>query len=385
MDKFKAIFTADWHLGAHAHGKIDRSTGINSVCIDIMNNATRMLEYCKENEINYIIHLGDIFEIPNPASIYKILFAEWLLKCREAKIEVMLLKGNHDQGPHVFAFEDLEKLDLDIVNVISENNVQVFDSTKTAIVWFPHQIEVDKKELTWIGAFNKLKAQVGKQVKELAAMNYFIIFCSHLPLSGATVEASDHKLDCETNLKPAYLDAAPFDLCVLGDIHKAQKIGDKIYYAGSSERLDFGARKENKRFLVLRDQIVESVSLPVRNMLQIECDFKDLDTELENAKDKLSGATIKIILHCTIDESRNAIFFKELNNRLYEDFSVYHIYGINRKIKVEREECIINGVTKRKTILESSEAYINHMYGNSKTIDQLLEANRSLHKEVHSG
>ena len=165
------------------------------------------------------------------------------------------------------------------------------------------------------------------------------MLASHLTVSTGIFSGSEKcaVFGNDPVLLPSQLAIKPFDYVALGHLHRHQNLNKNGYpavvYAGSTERVDFGERKEPKGFCkvtihhsskkkvdaslarhspdrgdggkecgVERDCVYEFIPLNVRPMIQIEVKLepdKDQTEQIRAALEKrdLARAIIKIVYH----------------------------------------------------------------------------------------
>ena len=131
----------------------------------------------------------------------------------------------------------------------------------------------------------------------------------HFQVGGAFISETQQMIGRDIELSTSQLAMLNADLICLGHIHKQQKLGNNIFYAGSPTRMNFG-EKEDKGFYV--HSVMEGsdalptcnvhdfIKTPARMMLEIKIDFT-------RANNKSELEMLKQILHSTHNDS-------ELNN-----------------------------------------------------------------------
>ena len=96
----KTLLASDLHLGKVTHF---RKAGIAVPSVAYVNNFTRLDELMKENDIERIFFLGDLFH--NRYNEEWAHFTAW--RARYSSVEIIVVPGNHDILPYTL-FEDAD-------------------------------------------------------------------------------------------------------------------------------------------------------------------------------------------------------------------------------------------------------------------------------------
>ena len=86
---------ADLHFGQLSDSFVEKN-GLERSVNETVKQLNNILKYAIKNEIKIIFIAGDIFENQNPIARYNKMFNVWLKKTYKAKIEVIIIPGNHD-------------------------------------------------------------------------------------------------------------------------------------------------------------------------------------------------------------------------------------------------------------------------------------------------
>jgi len=204
----------------------------------------QIADFAVEKRVDWLWCLGDVFQHRNPTVVVQEVINNWIVKLTNNGIMVLIIIGNHDASGSVTA--------IDYFKTLKVKNVQIEES--------PY-------------IFNG-KYYLGHHALRESKMG---------PLS-----YSDDGQDIGVqDLISKYPKVKAF---FLGHIHSPQVINKKppILHVGSIDRIDFGERLENKRFLYLSDRIY-SITIKNRPMIQI-----DLTTENIELPEIPEGAIVKL-------------------------------------------------------------------------------------------
>src|SRR5579859_3586702 len=93
------LHTADWHVGKTLKGR-DRLEEQRAVLAEIASVA-------EAGEADAVLVAGDVYDLSAPSAAAQRLVVEALLRMRKAGAEVVVIAGNHDNGPTFEAYRPL--------------------------------------------------------------------------------------------------------------------------------------------------------------------------------------------------------------------------------------------------------------------------------------
>ncbi len=275
----RIIHTADLHLGL-SFAQPNVSPSFEELRFkDLISNLDFMKNYAIENNADFFIIAGDIFHNPRPSVLAFNEFSRIVGELVHNNIDVIVVLGNHDSHR---ARESLSYL-KSYVNVRLER-FHLFDVAGAKL------IEKGGRKIKFIGlpyphfqsslSYGDFLSHFENKFKEIKASikeEDFTIVVGHFFVEGGKI-GSEHLI---ASLRDYPIPSQVFedvDLVCLGHLHLPQQIGEKIFYAGSIERIDFGEENENKSFLdiELNDNIdVKRIPLRMRPMKTIYLDFSN--------------------------------------------------------------------------------------------------------------
>jgi DNA repair protein SbcD/Mre11 len=160
-------------------------------------------------------------------------------------------------------------------------------------------------------AMTGLFAGFGAQASEFECPH---ILVGHFAVKGAAISDTQVMIGREIEIGRDQIDLARADVVCLGHIHKSQKIGTNIFYAGSIYSLNFG-ETEAKGFYVHeihgKDKIIKDmvdsrfITLPTKKMINIKEDHTDPENFFANYKgpEDVKGADVKVIIKAYQDDA----------------------------------------------------------------------------------
>lgn len=249
----KLLHCADIHIGMENYGRLDPETGLSTRLQDFLAAFDKMVDYAKDNKVQYFIFSGDAFKTREPSPTHLREFARRINRLTKSGVEVVLLVGNHDTGNAAGKANTLDiysALEKEKVTVVREPSlIEVAGLQIVGVPW------VSRAE--FVGIHGRLK-EFFKQVDPTKPA----IVMAHASVSGAkygseraVMMGGDFVLDKEV------LDHPKVCYIALGHIHQRQVVpGTRapMVYAGSIERVDFGEAREDKGFELVEIKQVAS-------------------------------------------------------------------------------------------------------------------------------
>ena len=135
----KICIMSDTHLSSQKYGKMDKNKNINRFLTKQFETMEWIMDYLKENNIDTIIHGGDMFDSPR-MSAYPISRTRELFDGFDAYV----IKGNHDDSNFLHD-EGISAIDLIGVNAINEPMSKIIDDVN--FVFIPWGYEIDESFL----------------------------------------------------------------------------------------------------------------------------------------------------------------------------------------------------------------------------------------------
>ena len=333
----KFFHVADTHFGVENYGKIDHGTGMHSRFLDFVKSFERCVDQAVESKIDFFLFCGDAYKTAYPTPTQQKQFLRLLFKLQQAKIPVVSIVGNHD---HPLSFGKTHA--LDIFNTVPLEGLHVFSKpgvikleTKSGpvqVVGIPwpmrHNIMTKKehrhKDPSEIAAY--ISEKVGVIIRDFASKldsDIPAVLAGHLTVSSGVFSGSEKCaiFGSDPVLLPSQLAIEPFDYVALGHLHRHQNLNKDgrvpVVYSGSTERIDFGERREEKGFcsVVINSKkkwgercSYEFVKIETRPMVQIEVALesgKNQTRQLVEAieKHEIDGAIVKIVYHISGDST----------------------------------------------------------------------------------
>lgn len=135
----KLCVMSDTHLSATKYSKVDKRTGLNRFYVRQFETFEWILNYLKENNINTIVHCGDVFDSARVTS-YTIDKTKKMLE----GFDVYAIKGNHDDSNF---YHDNEFSALELLDIHAYNSPNTCELGGCNFVFVPWGYEIDSKLL----------------------------------------------------------------------------------------------------------------------------------------------------------------------------------------------------------------------------------------------
>jgi DNA repair exonuclease SbcCD nuclease subunit len=187
-------------------------------------------DLCEEMQIDYVCFLGDLYESWRLLDVDVInATTEGLIYIRNRCRNMYLLCGNHDQysrrGDIVTPAPFSSFCDI-IVEPTIRSDLGLTEPLKVAFQPFTYNHDLFRRS-----------------VQDMEPVDLFLF---HQPLAEAELPGSSMILGKGLSVNDLPLNKVR--LCIGADIHKRQRLHDKVLYVGSPMQLDFGDRGEKRGF-----------------------------------------------------------------------------------------------------------------------------------------
>lgn len=320
----RILHTADIHIGADAHGRLDPATGLNSRMADYERSFAFMVERALAEQVDVFLFAGDAYRTADPTPTQQRLFAQALQPVLRAGIPVVMLVGNHDHP-----VSHGKATALDIFGFL-DGQIQVFREPGG-----PHVIDTPSGPLQLIAlpwparsSYPTPEGLRGKTAPEVAAAleaNHLAVLqealhkanpalptvlMGHFTVHEAAYAGSERAslLAHEPRFGVKDLALPPIDYVALGHIHRFQNLQAQdsripVVYCGSIERVSFGEERETKGFVVAdldpkrppgeRTTQLRFIETPARKFVSIEADLKPFASPTEALVELMERKSLK--------------------------------------------------------------------------------------------
>jgi len=291
------VCVGDVHEGIAFGFRVDPETAISERALDLHRNFARAASWAIEHGTKLFIVLGDLFDRPNVAPVFRELVRRDVIEpLGKAGIEVWLLAGNHDQPradarstsledyrgyPHVRVFRTPEAVEKDIAGhrvgflmLPYLHPEQVLENAKGKGI---EEVEFSTIEDAYIVARSAWKGWIAQHAESMKDSTFRLVL-GHYYVEGARVSSTTN-IEVIPGEFSFTRDMIPpsVDLAVMGHIHLHQTIWSNVVYTGAPERIDWGERGDPKGFIALspESKTWEFVELPARPMLKVEVSARE--------------------------------------------------------------------------------------------------------------
>ncbi len=265
-DGLRIAHFSDSHLGYRGLTKVHADTGRNQRTIDVDDAFTHAIDDILTQNVDVIIHSGDVFHHTRPTWHSLRHFIRQMRRLENAGIPTLVIAGNHDTPRMRTGGSAYSVLELALPNihfVADYKDVHVLDAPFDAFNLHIHAIPH--------GALTNpdpVMPQIAKGRRNILVCHGMV---PGILAPGMHTEAGEQQLDT------ALLDAR-FDYIALGHYHVPVQAAPKAWYSGSTERMGFGDHDVTTGYNIVTigeagvdDNVeVEHIDLPARPMITLK-------------------------------------------------------------------------------------------------------------------
>jgi exonuclease SbcD len=255
----RLLHTADWHLGRTIRGR-SRAPEFAAMLAEVCGIAI-------EEGVDVVVVAGDIWDSMTPPPEADRLLYSALRRLIEAKVDVVLVAGNHDNARRLEALGQLAGL----LGVRTQATVKRWDAGGTitierggetlrlaAVPWVPDGRVLNAQEIIGtteesLQTYADRVAEIYRQSAQAFTDETINVFAAHVFVDEslvALVDGSERRVHIGQTyaVKPAAVPAYA-QYVALGHVHQPQEIeapNHAATYSGSLLQLDFGERNQDK-------------------------------------------------------------------------------------------------------------------------------------------
>jgi DNA repair exonuclease SbcCD nuclease subunit len=245
MGKVRVLLVADTHLGFDlpVRPRVERRRRGD----DFFANFQRALEPARRDEVDVVVHGGDVlFRSRVPPGLVRQAF-EPLLELAERGVPVLVVPGNHERSHIPYPM------------LVAHRNLHVFDRPRT------YRVETQRGAVAFAGFpyAHDVRARFRELVEETgwrAADAPQRVLCVHHAFEGARVGPADFTFTNGADVVRHRDVPEAFRAVLSGHIHRAQALvrdlagrplAVPVIYPGSIERTSFAEQHETKGFVIV--------------------------------------------------------------------------------------------------------------------------------------
>ncbi len=251
----KIAFSADWHFNDwKPFAKIIEFEGynLNSRLVDTIITFRQFYKECKEEKVDLVINLGDIFHMRNLFNMFffNLVYREFQRQSQSG-LPTWILPGNHD-----IESKNSDPLEASVYSFDAINNMRVIAKPGMmeykGIEFYFMPYTGDKKIRE-----NHLRVFQGQAKKNTKKLN---IFLYHGIVTGAALGGVKAKGGIPIR------DLKPFDFTFCGDVHIHQALGlGNIVYTGSPQQQNFGDEGQKRGYVLFDTKTKEWEFKPLKS------------------------------------------------------------------------------------------------------------------------
>lgn len=341
------------------------------------------INLCNEIGADYLTVSGDVFDSGVPHAEVVKQVTERLNKLDRTK--VVFVNGNHDQqrvvGKHRTPVDAYLAEHKNVLHVAGSSEVFYHDGVAFALSPWQRvagqKVEETSEELTDI--INRLGDEVARHEGPS-------IFLAHIVVDECTFDSGRRSSEVlmgtrqfEASVPTSLLDSGPWGSAQLGHIHKRQQLSDKVWYTGSTFKVSFGERNEDKGASILRynsdgSADVDFHKFDVRELHQIDLRGpENLTAALHELAQVKSGDLVRLVVD---EEAERSAEFAKIVKRLGKE-------GVNPDLSRDLSKHNHAGERRKGLALDTDPLTVLKEYGaQQKTDPKLLKRATDLFQEL---
>lgn len=334
------IVTADLHLGLSSDSFT--TDGLPSKFTDTLELLREMVQAASKEKDKLLVIAGDLFDTSHPKAYVIAGVFEAFGYAQKLEVQIVVLPGNHDCDVRWHALVVAEKANFPNVKVVTAPN------TIGRISYLPHMPAAVED------SFLKIHGSYGEFFKK----NKGDILIGHAHTGGA-INSSEVEIEAGNALEFNPKKFPPFDLVLLGHVHKHQVIKAivrkkqyGIVYPGSPVMCNFGEVNDEKGYLAVNPYTADwkfvEFETEVHEYKQIKLDLlskDELDLDPTKIKKAAEGKLLKIIVYARdslqIEEAKIRKAFNEFGKVVRFE---YVVVSPERGSSLQEEEVVFSGL-----------------------------------------
>jgi len=393
----KILLVPDLHLGAGTSiGKDLYNTGLNSRIEDQKKLLEFTYQTAKENNINRLVVLGDLWDSPKPTPAIVHVFLEWLMKCVEL-YNVDIVQGNHDfirSGSNKISMINCIKLlNINNCNIFTEIDCVSNMEEKLNMIYIPFTDREQIKAKTTDEAKIILQSQI-KTILNSFDRKYKNICFGHLALEGSFWVGNESVDDYnEIFITKKMIQDLKIDYTFMGHVHNPQVINKNPFMAhiGSLDKTKFTGPDATDKHLTIYDtktNEIKNIKLPCRNLIDITISIPKTEKDETNyiinninlSKEKLKNSIVRIKI-----ESNSSEYKYVDRKRINDELDIKGVFNVSSIIETKHKEQVLKtniGIDEHINHDKAIDIFINTISGSDDFKRDVKNTCKKIIKEV---
>jgi len=319
----KLLHFADAHIDMARQGRRDPESGLPLRVLDFLQSLDTIIDTALQEKVDLVIFAGDAYRDRTPSPTYQREWGKRIMRLSDARIETILVVGNHDVSPasgRAHTLQEFETLQVPHVHVVAKpqllhpgdlNGLQV---QVIGIPWLNRSglvaaMETNHTAIEGDQINDELEKQLTMVIEGLMENldpSIPTILTSHISVQGAVYgNERSVMLGKDIVLAGSLVKDQRFDYVALGHIHKSQNLNPDahppVIYPGSIERIDFGEINDRKTCVLaqiekgrtafewkeLSGRQFISTSVEIEEMEDMQCRILDALPPADRIKDAI--------------------------------------------------------------------------------------------------
>lgn len=405
-DKIKVLHFADAHIDIANYGRHDPTDGLPVRIKDFLASLDVIVQTALDESVDLVIFAGDAFKDRHPSPTFQREWAKRIRKLSEAKIETIIVIGNHDRSAsmaHANALEVYQTLEIPHIHIIPTPTIlepKDLNELQINLVVIPWMMREDMQQVLEmtpeeirnreVQVYQDLLTHFIKDQLKNIDQNLPTIMAAHGTVESAVFgEEKNIAIGGEFILPMALLKDPVFDYVALGHIHHAQDLNvghyPPIVYAGSIERVSFSEADEQK-FFVRTDVEKGKTTYEWRELEQIR-PYVDIFVNLREKEDLMATIQEKIPEDGRQDDAvvRMILEYDQAQEALIDDVVIRKAFDSAFSFNLVKRPILKNRIRlgEETFVADLQEEDLLRIYWESKDVDdETLESYLTVAKEI---
>lgn len=347
----KILHTADWHIGKKLYHQELKE--------DFLLFIDWLVECIVRENVKVLLVSGDIFDISNPATEYRAIYYQSLMKLHKTGCKIIITGGNHDSPNMLNAPKEImQQIDIHVIGSLPEHYesfcipIKHNEKVECVILAIPFLRDSDFRKVNEGQNYEERLKIVQKGIENTFknalswAKNQYgittpIIAMGHLFTAGAITSDSEREIQIGNQaLFHSEKFSSDFSYIALGHIHKPQRVkhSTPIFYSGSPLPLSFSERSDKKRILILDTDLgFEPKSIEVPSFRKLIRICGNLATVAQHLSNLSHCSTLDSLIEIQLEEHTfNAETIQQLED-IIENFNKEGFRIIHHSIEFKQQ------------------------------------------------
>ena len=292
----KIFFISDTHFGKKYSFRRDYNLNISKRNLDAIDNCEIIIENAIEEQADFVIFLGDIYDRRNISPTFRKIVRERIFTpLANSNIQIYVIGGNHDSVRVPERGADIQELsNFPNFDVFTEFKSRIVEKNglKMGFLFLPYihydvlvrmarkrGMKISTTDHNYIIAQRIMRNFISEITEKTLSGCDKRFLMGHYYLSGAKIRETNNPamIFGDFELNKEIIQKHLFDLAIFGHVHLKQTMWNdyRIVIPGSIDRIDMGERDSDKFYCVydVESDHLEYIDLACRKMFKFNIEL----------------------------------------------------------------------------------------------------------------